>query len=251
MQQASFQDSDKEIQRDYTYSFDWVNTQAIRLEESSAQEIIEWAFNLLTDKFTIATGFGVEGMALIDMAAKINPKLDVFFIDTNFLFPETYQLRYQIEKRYKIKLRAISTEITPENQENLYGKELWLTEPDLCCYTRKIEPLKKALSGYDGWMTAIRRNQTTLRSMARVVEWDDKWQILKINPLVKWGKPDVWEYVVKNKVNYNPLHDKGYPSIGCSHCTRPIKLGEDDRAGRWSGKEKTECGLHGDNKYIS
>ncbi|MBI4853219.1 MAG: phosphoadenylyl-sulfate reductase [Acidobacteria bacterium] len=233
------------------YSLDWIRNQALELQECSPQTVIEWASKLLADKLTIATGFGVEGMVLIDMAVKINSKLDIFFIDTSFLFPETYDLRYQIEDKYQIKLRAISPELTPETQQNLYGKELWLTDPDLCCYIRKIEPLKKALNGYNGWMTAIRRNQTAIRSKASVVEWDNQWQILKINPLVNWSKAKVWSYIVENNVPYNPLYDKGYPSIGCTHCTRPVNLGEDERAGRWAGKEKTECGLHGGNKLIS
>ncbi|KAF0248332.1 MAG: phosphoadenosine phosphosulfate reductase, partial [bacterium] len=166
-------------------------------------------------------------------------------------FPETYDLWHQIEDKYQIKLRTISSEVTPETQQSLYGEQLWLTDPDLCCYIRKIKPLKKALNGYDGWMTAIRRNQTEIRSKANVVEWDNQWQILKINPLVNWSKAKVWNYVVENNVPYNPLYNKGYPSIGCTHCTRPVNPGEDERAGRWAGKEKTECGLHGGNKLIS
>ncbi len=221
-----------------------VETAASLLEEASPEETLRWAFGEFQEGVTIATGFGAEGVALIDMAVRINPHADVFFLDTYFLFPETYDLRRRLEDRYQIEIRVFKTEITPDQQELRFGPKLWSTNPDLCCRLRKLEPLKDALRGRRAWITAIRQNQTLERSNARVIEWDYQWQIVKINPLVRWSKQQVWEYIAKNDVPYNPLHDRGYPSIGCTHCTQPVREGEDDRAGRWSGRAKKECGMH-------
>jgi len=214
------------------------------LEEATPEETLRWAFDEFQERVTIATGFGAEGVALIDMAVRINPNPDIFFLDTSFLFPETYELRRRLEDRYGIRIRAFQSEVTPEQQELKFGPKLWSTDPDLCCRLRKLEPLKDALRGKDAWVTAIRRDQTIERSSARVVEWDCQWQLTKINPLVRWSKQQVWEYIARNNVPYNPLHDRNYPSIGCTHCTQPVQLGELDRAGRWRGREKRECGLH-------
>ena len=224
---------------------DRINTMAEILESAAPQEILRWAFDEFGESVKIATGFGADGMALIDMAVKIISDPDIFFLDTGFLFPETYELRLQIEERYRIKVRAFSSELTPEMQSETYGPDLWLRDPDLCCRIRKLFPLKEALRGKRSWITAIRRDQTPERASARPVEWDRRWQLVKVNPLVRWSKRDVWNYIVKNNVPYNPLHDRGYPSIGCTHCTRAVGRGEDERAGRWTGFAKTECGLHG------
>jgi phosphoadenosine phosphosulfate reductase len=217
---------------------------AALLEKCAPQEILKWAFSQFANSVAIATGFGAEGVAMIDMAVKINPRPDIFFIDTGFLFPETYALRRRIEDRYGIEIRAVRTETTPESQEQDYGPRLWSRDPDLCCRIRKLEPLREALSGLSVWMTAIRRDQTRERASARTVEWDYIWQLVKVNPLAAWTKRDVWDYIAKHDVPYNPLHDEGYPSLGCTHCTRPTAEGEAERAGRWSGHQKTECGLH-------
>lgn len=219
-------------------------TAAALLGEAAPEETLRWAFDEFQESVTIATGFGAEGVALIDMAVRINPHADVFFLDTTFLFPETHELRRRLEDRYKIEIRAFKTDITQEQQELRFGAKLWSTNPDLCCRLRKLEPLKDALRGRRAWITAIRRDQTLVRSNARVIEWDYQWRLIKINPLVRWNKRQVWEYITRNNVPYNPLHDRGYPSIGCTHCTRPVSEGEHERAGRWSGRAKKECGLH-------
>jgi phosphoadenosine phosphosulfate reductase len=213
-------------------------------ELAAPEEIIRWAFDQFGDRIAIATGFGAEGIALIDMAAKIRPNPNVFFLDTGFLFPETYQLRCRIESRYGIQIRAFSPQLSPQEQERRYGPKLWEHDPDLCCKLRKLEPLKEALNGLDAWMTAIRRDQTPTRRAARPIEWDPRWKLVKVNPLVNWTRRDVWRYIIRNELPYNPLHDRGYPSIGCIYCTRPVGPGEDERAGRWPGHPKTECGLH-------
>jgi phosphoadenosine phosphosulfate reductase len=227
-----------------------IEAMAERLEDASPQEVIFEAFNEFGDGVAIATGFGAEGAALIDMAVKINPQPNIFFIDTGFLFPETYDLRRRMEDRYGIEIRAVQTAITPEAQDELFGPRLWSRDPDLCCRLRKLEPLKEALRGLDAWITAIRRDQTSERAAARAAEWDFRWQRVKINPLVRWTKREVWAYIAENDVPYNPLHDAGYPSIGCTHCTRAVRKGESERAGRWAGHVKTECGLHGDGPTV-
>jgi len=228
-----------------------ITAMAERLEEASPQEILIEAFNEFGDGVAIATGFGVEGAALIDMAVQINPRPNIFFLDTGFLFPETYELRRRMEDRYQIEIRAVQTAITPEVQDEMFGPRLWSRDPDLCCRLRKLEPLKEALHNLDAWITAIRREQTPARATARAAEWDFRWQRVKINPLVRWTKRDVWDYIAKHDVPYNPLHDAGYPSIGCTHCTRAVGAGESERAGRWAGHVKIECGLHGDAPKVA
>jgi phosphoadenosine phosphosulfate reductase len=192
----------------------------------------------------IASGFGPEGMVLIDIAAKVQPEFRIFTLDTDFLFPETYSLMKQIEKRYGLRVERIKPSLTPEEQERFHGPALWSLDPDACCNLRKVEPLRKKLSQLRAWVTSIRRDQTAARSGALKVEWDAKFHLVKINPLVDWTTAKVWRYIHDHDLPYNPLHDRGYPSIGCTHCTRSVQPGEDDRAGRWSGLNKTECGLH-------
>jgi phosphoadenosine phosphosulfate reductase len=215
-----------------------------RFDHARPEETLRWAFEEFGDRLTIATGFGAEGVALIDMAVKIMPTPNVFFIDTSFLFPETYELRRRIEDRYGIEIKSFQSELTPERQETEFGSQLWSTDPDLCCRLRKLEPLKEALRDRAAWVTAIRRDQTTERSTVEVVEWDYQWRLIKINPLVRWSKRDVWDHINRNGVPYNSLHDRDYPSIGCTYCTVAVREGEPERAGRWAGRQKTECGLH-------
>jgi phosphoadenosine phosphosulfate reductase len=219
------------------------NTQ-ILAETWNAQEVMQWAFRRFGKRVEMASGFGAEGMALIDIAARLNPELRVFTIDTEFLFPETYQLIAKVEKRYGITVERVRPRLTPEAQEEVYGPTLWSINPDQCCALRKVEPLKEKLAGLRAWITAIRRDQTAARASARKVEWDQKFQLVKINPIADWTTKDVWNYLHEHDVPYNPLHDQNFTSIGCTHCTRAIRPGEDPRAGRWAGFQKTECGLH-------
>src|SRR5262245_62309890 len=194
--------------------YDRIEAAACVLDEAEPEETLRWAFDEFQGRVTIATGFGAEGVALIDMAVRINPKPDVFFLDTAFLFPETYELRRRLEDRYQIKIRAFQSELSPDQQENSFGPKLWLRDPDLCCRLRKLEPLKDALRGRGAWITAIRRDQTLERSNARAVEWDHQWKLVKINPLIRWTKQQVWEYIARTGVPYNPLQDRGYPRLG-------------------------------------
>lgn len=208
------------------------------------EQVLSWAFATYGDKVALATGMGVEGMAMLDMAWRINPRLKVFTGDTEFLFPETYDLIDRVEKRYGIKIERLYSELTPQEQEKEFGAKLWARDPDQCCAIRKVEPLRRKLSTLDAWVTAIRRTQTAERTGVRKVDWDAKFNVIKISPVADWTREQVWSYVVKNDVPYNELHNRNYPSIGCMHCTRAVRPGEDQRAGRWAGFGKTECGLH-------
>lgn len=194
---------------------------------------------------TFACSFGAEDMVLLDLIMALNPAANVFYLDTDVLFQETYDLRDRAIQKYGLTgLRRVSPALTLTEQAQQHGDALWAREPADCCRIRKVQPLTQVLSEYDGWITGIRRDQSPARAGATVFEWDDKFGLVKVNPLVRWTEDQVWAYIRQHDVPYNPLHDQNYPSIGCLHCTNPIHPGEDRRSGRWAGFEKTECGLH-------
>ncbi len=214
------------------------------LEKVSPQEILGWAVKKYFPRLTMATAFGAEGCCIIHMLAEIEPRVRVFNLDTGYQFTETLALRDQIASRYGIEVEYVRAEKSVAEYEADHGGPLYISQPDKCCFDRKIQPLKRAIVGYDAWISAIRRDQTSHRKAAGIVEWDSKFELAKVNPLANWTKQDVWKFVTENNVPHNPLHDQGYPSIGCWPCTRPVGNGDDDRAGRWSGSAKKECGLH-------
>ena len=213
-------------------------------ESWSANEVLAWSLRTFGASVEMASGFGPEGMALIDIATTLTSSLRIFTIDTGFLFPETYQLIEEVERRYGIQVELVRPRLTPAAQAEVYGDALWKSNPDQCCGLRKVEPLKEKLSDLRAWITAIRRDQTKFRANAKKIEWDQKFELVKINPIADWTNEDVWDYIRQNNVPYNRLHDSNYTSIGCTHCTRAVRPGEDPRAGRWAGSQKTECGLH-------
>jgi phosphoadenosine phosphosulfate reductase len=190
----------------------------------------------------LANSFGAEDCVLVDVIARARLGVEVFTLDTGFLFPETYELWKKLEERYRIPIRAYRPEPAPGDG----FAPTWETDPDACCDLRKVKPLHVALSNLGAWVTGIRRDQTPERANAKVVEWDARFGLVKVNPLAAWRSEDVWAYVKRFAVPTNPLHERGYPSIGCAPCTTPVRIGEDPRAGRWRGREKTECGLHVD-----
>src|SRR5262245_14617164 len=214
------------------------------LGAASAAEVLRWASQRFGGRLTFATGFGAEGCAIIDLIGRERLPIDLFTLDTGLLFPETYQLWRALEVRYGITIRAVRPAQTVAEQASAHGAALWAREPDRCCELRKVRPLRNALRGFDAWITAIRRDQTAARAGARVVERDRKFGLIKINPLVGGTRDDVWAHLYAHDVPYNALHDQGYPSIGCEPCTQPVAPGEDERAGRWRGTGKKECGLH-------
>ena len=213
-------------------------------ESWTAEQVLAWAFRSFGQRVAMSSAFGVEGMVLIDMASRVRKDFRLFTVDTELLFPETYTLMDKSEERYGITIERVFPLLSPEVQERLHGAALWSRDPDQCCNLRKVEPLRRKLRELDAWITSIRREQTSARAAARKIEWDEKFGLVKINPIADWTAKQVWRYVHDHQVPYNSLHDQGYPSIGCTHCTRAIRPGEDARAGRWSGFAKTECGLH-------
>jgi phosphoadenosine phosphosulfate reductase len=218
-----------------------------RLEMSSAWDILRWAVDTFGSKLTMATAFGPEGCAILHMLGHVDPehRVRVFNLDTGYQFAETLELRERIAERYGIEVEYVRADQTVAEFEAANGGPVYPTEPDRCCFERKIVPLRRAVQGYDAWISSIRADQSSDRAKADVVGWDAKFDLVKINPLLRWSRRDVWAFVVANKVPYNPLHDRGFPSIGCWPCTRPVAEGEaDERAGRWAGQAKTECGLH-------
>jgi phosphoadenosine phosphosulfate reductase len=213
------------------------------MEDWSPERILSWAASL-SPRVAFSTGFGAEGCVLVHLIASARLPVDVFTLDTGVLFPETYALWHQLQEKYGITIRAVRPRQTIEEQAARVGPALWERDPDACCRLRKVEPLREALKNVDVWVTAIRRDQTPDRARAPVAERDDRSDLIKVNPLVRWTTKDVWRFLHVNGVPYNPLHDAGYPSIGCQPCTTPVAAGEDPRAGRWRGHQRNECGLH-------
>jgi phosphoadenosine phosphosulfate reductase len=216
----------------------------IAAESWRPERVLQWAFETFGDTVAISSAFGAEGMALIDIASRVRKNFRLFTLDTEFLFPETYNLMDQVEQKYGITIERVFPLNSPEEQERVHGATLWQRDPDLCCNLRKVEPLRRKLGELRAWITSIRRDQTAARAGAGKIEWDAKFGLVKVNPLADWSSKQVWQYIREHDVPYNELHERNYPSIGCTHCTRAVRPGEDPRAGRWSGSSKTECGLH-------
>ncbi|HAF16098.1 MAG TPA: phosphoadenylyl-sulfate reductase [Blastocatellia bacterium] len=221
-------------------------------EAASPEAVLRWAIEEFAPDVALATGFGAEGCVLVSMLSAIRPISQgtrIFYLDTDLLFPETYALRDQLEARYGVHFERRATSLSVSDQAAQYGERLWEREPDLCCRLRKVEPLREMLQGMRAWVTAIRRDQSAARAGTDLVERDEKFGLVKINPLAAWSARDVWNYIAKHDVPYNTLHEQGYPSIGCVPCTTPVQIGEMPRAGRWRGTGKSECGIHEGGKW--
>jgi thioredoxin-dependent adenylylsulfate APS reductase len=206
-------------------------------------DVLSWAVSRF-ERVGFATGFGVEGCVLIDIVGRHRLPVDIFTLDTGLLFAETYELWRRLEARYGLTIRGIRPAQDVAEQGRTLGPELWRREPNRCCELRKVIPLKGALAELDAWVTGVRRDQSRTRAHVQMVDWDETFGLVKINPLVHWTAGDVWKHILENEVPYNPLHDRNYPSIGCEPCTTPVGANEDPRAGRWRGQGKTECGIH-------
>ncbi|HEY7493302.1 MAG TPA: phosphoadenylyl-sulfate reductase [Candidatus Tectomicrobia bacterium] len=220
-----------------------------RFESATPQEIVRWAIEAYRGKLTVATAFGAEGYCLIAMIAQVRDETgivpDIFNLDTGYQFPETLELQERLQKHYGLCIRRVGAPETVEHMEARFGGPIYGTDPDHCCYLRKVVPLQTALQGFDAWMAAIRREQTPERAPASIVGPDSTYcHLVKINLLANWTKTQVWDYIHKHRVPVNPLHAQGYQSIGCWRCIQAVVAGEDDRAGRWAGMAKRECGLH-------
>ena len=215
-------------------------------DTKGALKVLEWAYQHYADEELIyACSFGIEGIVLIDLISKVNASAKVVFLDTDVHFDETYELIEQVKKKYpNLRIEMKKTALTLEEQAKEYGDELWAREPNKCCEIRKVIPLNEVLSGTTAWLSGLRREQGETRKDTEFLNKDNKFKSIKICPLIHWTWKDIWRYAHKNQLPYNILHDKGYPSIGCKTCTKPVWNEEDLRSGRWSGSGKTECGLH-------
>ena len=222
---------------------DWVEASQM-MANASPQEILRWAVDAYGSRLTMATAFGPEGCLILHMLSEIDPSVRVFNLDTGYQFAETLELRDRIARRYGIEVEMVRANTSVAEYEAIHGGPVHAVDPDRCCHDRKLVPLRRALEGHDAWISGIRADQSTHRARANVVGWDAKFNVVKVNPLLNWTKRDVWAFIVANDIPYNPLHDRGFPSIGCWPCTRVVGDGDDDRAGRWAGQAKTECGLH-------
>lgn len=218
---------------------------SVRLESAQPEEIIAWASQRFAPYLTMATAFGPEGCVILAMIASVAPQTYVFNLDTGYQFLETLDLRDRIHRKYGLAVDMLQPELSVPEYEALHGGPIYKTNPNQCCFDRKVKVLREAVRGHYAWMSGIRRDQTTDRARSAIVEWDKKFNLVKVSPLANWTKKDVWKRITDEDIPYNPLHDRGYPSIGCWPCTQAVAAGEtDDRAGRWSGHAKTECGLH-------
>ena len=210
------------------------------LESASAEEVLAYVVEQFHPRLYVACSFQKEASVIMDMLLKIEPEARFFTLDTGLLFPETYDTWRRLEDRYGVKVDVYQG-MSLARQRKLHGDELWNSDPDACCGIRKVEPLNEALGEVDAWVAGLRRDQSPSRAGTPKLHWDEKHGLWKANPLAEWSEKDVWRYIVANDVPYNPLHDQGYSSVGCTHCTLPGQ----GRAGRWAGTDKIECGLHG------
>lgn len=223
-----------------------------KLEGAGAEEIVDWASGIYGDGLTLSVSFGgAEGMVLLDMLWRRGTGARIFTLDTGFLFRETVEFREEVVERYGMEIEVMRPGLTVADQARRFGDKLYNKNPDLCCYIRKVEPQRRALEGYDAWITGIRRGQTEQRANTPIIGWEEDFSVAKIAPLADWSTEQVQDYVKEYDVPMNPLRDQGYRSIGCEPCTRKVAADEDARAGRWSGQEKTECGLHSRSTWLT
>jgi phosphoadenosine phosphosulfate reductase len=209
------------------------------LEHMGAEEVLAYMAERFHPRLYVACSFQKEGSVIMDMLLKIEPSARFFTIDTGVLFPETYATWRRIEERYGVKVDVYQG-MSLARQADVYGDELWKSDPDACCGIRKVSPLQEALADVDAWISGLRREQSPVRAQTPKLLYDERYEVWKANPLADWSEKDLWRYIQEHDVPYNELHDRGYGSIGCTHCTRP----GNGREGRWAGSDKKECGLH-------
>lgn len=221
-----------------------------RFEKRAPEEVLTYFLDRFGNKIALSSSLSIEDQALTDMLLRINPHVRIFTLDTGRLFPETYQLIDRTNERYKIKMEvfcpqaeALQRFVREQGINPFYES---IEKRHACCQVRKLEPLSRAFQDLDAWICGLRRSQSVTRNEMRMVEWDERHALLKVNPLIQWTEEQVWGYIKTNQVPYNKLHNQGYPSIGCEPCTRAVKPGEDIRSGRWwwESPDHRECGLH-------
>jgi len=215
-----------------------------QFEPRSPQIVLRWAAETFSGGLAQGTGFGPSGIVIMHMLSQIDPAATFFFLDTDLLFPETYELKDELEETLGVPITRVHGGRTPDEQADAEGPELWNRDPDRCCFLRKVKPLQDFLADQTAWVTGIRRDQSPSRADTRIVDWAPKCEVVKVNPLATWSRKDVWRYILENGLPYNELHDRGFPSIGCIPCTAAVDGRDYSRDGRWSGTDKSECGLH-------
>jgi phosphoadenosine phosphosulfate reductase len=213
------------------------------VEAMTAEECLLWAYDRFGDKLCLTCSWQKQSSVLVHMVSELGIDIPVIELDTALFFRETYETRERLVERYGLDLIRPEV-ISVAEQHKQEGPNLWESNPDRCCHVRKVEPLERALKEYDAWISGIRREQSLTRKDAQRVEFSERYDVWKIQPLVDWDAKRVDAYIHVNEIPYNPLHDAGYPSIGCIPCTRPVSRDEDERAGRWADSDKIECGIH-------
>jgi phosphoadenosine phosphosulfate reductase len=213
------------------------------LESLTAEDVLLWAYERFGDRLCLTCSWQRQSSVLVHMVSELGIDIPVIELDTQLLFRETYETRERLVERYGLKLERPHV-ISVAEQHVREGPNLWERDPDRCCHIRKVEPLIRALGPYDAWVSGIRRDQSPSRAGTLKAEWSDRYEVWKIHPLADWDEKRVAAYIHVNEIPYNPLHDAGYRSIGCVPCTRPITPDEEERAGRWAGSDKLECGIH-------
>lgn len=236
--------SHREPAPDSPWASEKLEALSARFANASPRELLAWGYETFGDQMVMATGFGPSGIVLMHIVSELRSDATVFFVDTDILFPETYALREELEARLGIEIRRVHSELTLQQQAERYGPELWRSNPNLCCFLRKVAPLRSFLADKAAWVTGLRRDQSEGRAATALLEWDASNGLVKLNPLAHWTEEEVWGYIQLHNLPYNTLHDQGYPSLGCVPCTDAVAPGEDARAGRWRGHAKTECGIH-------
>lgn len=222
-----------------------------RFEKEYPQTILKWAAETYGEKLAIVTSFQPTGIVTIHMMQSIAPQIPIITLDTGLLFQETHDVMNELEQRFDITINRVRPEQTLQQQAEQYGDELWKRDPDRCCNMRKVRPLDDILSGYDAWVTGLRRDQSERRANTPIVSWDNRHNLIKLCPFASWTESMIWTYINAYELPYNKLHDQGFPSIGCQTCTKAVDQGEDPRAGRWSNHLKTECGIHVEENLVS
>lgn len=217
------------------------------IEALRAEDVLRWASEEFGERLCLSCSWQKQSSVLVHMVSELGLDVDFVELDTHLFFKESYETRERLVERYGITL-IVPEVLTIAEQHKREGPNLWETNPDHCCHIRKVEPLLKLLEPYDAWVSGIRREQSPSRAHARKVERSERYGVWKVLPLADWSEKDVWRYILQNDIPYNPLHDVGYRSIGCIPCTRPTRPDEEERAGRWAGSDKLECGIHVENK---
>lgn len=222
-----------------------------QFERADPGDILSWGYETFGKEMVLGTGFGSSGVFLIHQLQSYGIDIPIFYLDTNLLFDSTYKLKERLEALYNINIKRVTPELSLKEQAERFGDELWKRNPNQCCFYRKVLPLRNYLSDKKAWVTGIRRSQSDTRNQVRIVDWDEENEVIKINPVAHWTGEKIWDEIHRLDLPYNPMHDEGYPSIGCIPCTQPVNASKesDDRNGRWNGTDKTECGIHFPEHY--